>query len=158
MLLLFAWVFRWYLLKPMQIQANCHTDILKPMQIATTLWKSLKTHAPAREPMGTHRATTTTQQTAWSKRCPPLRNPLVSASLDLPVTGGSDKPDELPLNLRFNLLHKKGGGRIQVGMPYKLLFRSGGGIPTFLLKVEVACSLLICLFRYRLHRLLSQLK
>ena len=32
--MLFAWVFRWYLLKPMQIQANPDTNLLKPMQIA----------------------------------------------------------------------------------------------------------------------------
>ena len=55
LMLLFAWVFKWYPLKPMQIQAGLPNNSLKPIQNASTNGartlqndaNSLKTHAPA---------------------------------------------------------------------------------------------------------------
>ena len=35
LLLLFAWVFKWYCLKPMQILRNPHTHLLKPIHLTT---------------------------------------------------------------------------------------------------------------------------
>ena len=54
LMLLFAWVFKWYPLKPMQIQAGLPNNSLKPIQNASTNGartsqndaNSVKTHAP----------------------------------------------------------------------------------------------------------------
>ena len=53
----------------------------------------------------TRRATTTTQQTAWSKRCPPLRNPLLSAKASISRLQGVGQAGLTPLNLRYIQLY-----------------------------------------------------